>query len=58
MHADGKLTKNDKSVFLDFTSHVISNEKNMVDSNRIMVIDYLKLLLRLWVVPWVLTITY
>jgi hypothetical protein len=35
----GKLTKNDKSVFFDVTSHVIANETNIKDSNRRMVID-------------------
>jgi hypothetical protein len=39
VHADGKLTKNDKSVFFDVTSHVIANETNIKDSNRRMVID-------------------
>jgi hypothetical protein len=39
VHADGKLTKNDKSIFFDVTSHVIANETNIKDSNRIMVID-------------------
>ena len=39
VHADGKLTKNDKSVFFDVTSHVIANDINIKESNRIMIID-------------------
>ena len=39
VHADGKLTKNNKSVFFDVTSHDIANETNIKDLNRIMVID-------------------
>jgi hypothetical protein len=33
------INKNDKSVFFDVTSHVIANDRNMIDSSRIMVID-------------------
>lgn len=47
MHADGKLTKNDKSVFFDVTSHVIANDRNMVDLNRMVVIDDLDLDLKI-----------
>jgi hypothetical protein len=39
VHADGKLTKNDKSVPFDVTSHVITKDTNKKDSNRIMLID-------------------
>ena len=39
VHADGKITKNDKSVFFDVTSHVIANDINIKESNRIMIID-------------------
>ena len=39
VHADGKLTKNDKSVPFDVTSHVITKDTNKKDSNRIILID-------------------
>ena len=39
MHADGKLTKNDKSYYFDATGHVIANDINIKESNRIMIID-------------------
>ena len=47
VHADGKLTKIDKSVFFDVTSHVIANDRNMVDLNRMVVIDDLDLDLKI-----------
>jgi hypothetical protein len=34
VHADGKLTKNDKSYYFDVTGHVIANADNMTNKNR------------------------
>ena len=41
VHADSKLTKNDKSYYFDVTGHVIPNTKNMMDINRPKVFDNL-----------------
>jgi hypothetical protein len=34
VHADGKLTKNNKSYYFGVTGHVIANMTNMMDINR------------------------
>ncbi len=41
VHADSKLTKNDKSYYFDVTGHVIANVDNMTNINRPRVFDKL-----------------
>jgi hypothetical protein len=41
LHADGKLTKNDKSYYFDVTGHVIASVDNMTNKNRPRVFDKL-----------------